>query len=319
MNIVKKISKCLSLVAIFVLLIAFLNKLIYVFSKIKAKESFTFHSNYYEWRFGKIHYFTIGNGKPILLIHSLINGTSNYEFNKVIKKLSAHHKVYAIDLIGFGKSDKPKITYTAYLYVQLIHDFIKDIIGENTDIVTSGNSNSFVTMLSLQNKNYINRLIFINPGKLDQLSKYPSVRDILIKRIMETPVAGTCIYNSICSKHSIKRLFRKKYLFAPNNVSPKLLDSFYSSSHIGDAKNKYVYASAYCNYLNVNIKNALDQINNSIFIIQGEYRGVSPDNISDSYKNINFSIESSIIHNTKEFPHLEKPDATSDLISLFCN
>ena len=53
-----------------------------------------------------------------------MNGT------KVIDKLAENHAVYALDLLGCGRSEKPKITYTNYLYVQLISDFIKNVIHE---------------------------------------------------------------------------------------------------------------------------------------------------------------------------------------------
>ena len=65
---------------------------------------------------------------------------SSMEWDKVIDTLSREHTVYTIDLLGCGKSDKPAITYTCYLYVQLLTDFIRDIIGEKTDIVATGAS-----------------------------------------------------------------------------------------------------------------------------------------------------------------------------------
>ena len=53
------------------------------------------------------------------------------------------HTVYTIDLLGFGRSEKPNLTYTNYLYVQLVTDFIQNIIGEKTDIIASNESISF--------------------------------------------------------------------------------------------------------------------------------------------------------------------------------
>lgn len=57
-----------------------------------------------------------------------------------MKKLEKHYTVYTIDLLGCGRSDKPYLTYTNYLYVQLLTDFIHDVIGERPDVVTTGNS-----------------------------------------------------------------------------------------------------------------------------------------------------------------------------------
>ena len=83
-------------------------------------------NNYYNWRFGKIYYKKIGTGTPVLLVHDLTVYSSAYEWNKIVDKLAENHTVYTIDLLGCGRSDKQRITYTNYLYVQIISDFIKN-------------------------------------------------------------------------------------------------------------------------------------------------------------------------------------------------
>lgn len=317
-NITKKITLNLAYISFVLLIITLINKIVFVLSTLN-KKLYEMNSYYYQWKFGKIHYTSSGSGAPILLIHSMNNGASLYEFSKIIRKLSKTRTVYAIDLIGFGKSEKPKITYTAYLYVQLLHDFVNEVIQEDTDIVTSGKSNCFVTMLSMQNSSYLNKLIFINPGDLIKLSQNPSTKDALLKYILETPLIGTLIYTFISSRNQIKQLFKKSYFANPKNVNHKFIDAFYESSHLSEANNKYVYASNLCHYNNVNITSALEQINNSIYIIQGNERHDSYENIINDYKRANAAIESSLIYRTKEFPHLEKPKAVLEIISLYLN
>lgn len=150
-NITKKITKVLLSISLLGLLLGLINKLIYIISSLNTK-LYNPRSYYYEWKFGKIYYTVSGNGKPILLIHSMKNGASSYEFKKIISQLSKRNTVYTIDLIGYGKSEKPKITYTSYLYVQLVSDFINNVINSSCDIITSGKSNSFVTMMTIQDQ-----------------------------------------------------------------------------------------------------------------------------------------------------------------------
>lgn len=315
-NIFKKVAKHSMIIGFIFFIILLFNKLIFLISTLN-KKLYEYNSYYYEWKFGKIHYITKGSGKPVLCIHSLKSGASSFEFNKLIKSLSKNHTVYAIDLLGYGNSEKPKMTYTAYMYVQLLHDFIKDVIQENTDIITSGNSNSFVTMLSLQNTNYIDKLIFINPGILSALSKNTTKKYAALKYLLELPIIGTLVYLALNSKGCFYRLFKHDYFYNYNNISHKYFISFYENSHIGDANNKFVYASNLCRYNNVNIYNALEQINNSIYIIQGSDRRGSYEDIINDYKKANSSIESSLIYKTKEFPHIEKPKAILEILSLY--
>ena len=88
--------------------------------------------NYYHWRFGDIYYTRKGKGSPILLIHDMLPGGSGYEWSRIEDDLALEHTVYNIDLPGCGRSEKPGMTYTNYVYVQSICDFIKNVIGEKT-------------------------------------------------------------------------------------------------------------------------------------------------------------------------------------------
>ena len=88
--------------------------------------------NFYDWRFGQIYYTKTGTGSPLLLVHDLAPAASSYEWNLLLKDLSANHTVYCIDLLGCGRSDKPNLTYTNYFYVQLINDFIEHVIQKKT-------------------------------------------------------------------------------------------------------------------------------------------------------------------------------------------
>ena len=88
----------------------------------------------YHWRFGDISYHVSGEGKPILLIHDLKEDSSSVEWSGILQKLSRTNTVYTIDLLGCGLSDRPFITYTSYMYTQLVNDFIRNIIKKNQKI-----------------------------------------------------------------------------------------------------------------------------------------------------------------------------------------
>ena len=70
--------------------------------------------NYYAWRNVTIFYKKKGNGSPLLLIHDLNPISSSYEWSHIIDKLSETYTVYAIDLLGCGKSEKPSSSYVNY-------------------------------------------------------------------------------------------------------------------------------------------------------------------------------------------------------------
>ena len=81
---------------------------------------------YYNWRFGKIAYKKTGEGSPLLLVHNLNVCSSSYEWRNNIAELAKSHTVYTIDLLGCGCSDRPGLTYTNYLYVELITNILSE-------------------------------------------------------------------------------------------------------------------------------------------------------------------------------------------------
>src|SRR5215472_16562210 len=78
-----------------------------------------------------IHYVDAGyGGRPILMVHG--NPTWSYIWRRLIPPVSMEHRAIALDLMGFGKSDKPN---------PILHDF-----PHHARIVSS-----FVQSLGLRN------------------------------------------------------------------------------------------------------------------------------------------------------------------------
>lgn len=259
----------------------------------------------FHWRFGDINYVKCGEGSPLLLVHDLTSASSNYEWNQIISALANEYTVYAIDLLGCGCSEKPYLTYTNYLYVQLISDFIKSEISHRTDIIASGSSSSFVIMTCSTNSELFNRIILINPDSLEICSQMPGKYSKYYKRFLDMPVIGTLLYHIASSKKALKEDFEKYCFYNPDTLKKSILDTYYESSHIGFSP-KSVYASVRCNYTKCNITNALKKIDNSIYLIGGEYMEHCKSTFQE-YVSQNPSIEYTIIPETKYLPHIEKP------------
>jgi pimeloyl-ACP methyl ester carboxylesterase len=86
----------------------------------------------------------MGTGKPLVLIHGF--GASIGHWRKNIPVLAAAgYRVFAIDLLGFGGSDKPALSYTLELWQQQLKDFWDAHITEPTVFI----GNSIGALLSL--------------------------------------------------------------------------------------------------------------------------------------------------------------------------
>jgi pimeloyl-ACP methyl ester carboxylesterase len=120
-------------------------------------------SHYYEWSLGRVHYKKSGLGDPILLVHGLYPGASSEEFDHNIRALSRNFRVYAIDLLGFGLSDAPRIRYRADLYPLLLEDFIQDVIDSPAHAVAAGASCSYIATVAVLRPDLVSKVVFISP------------------------------------------------------------------------------------------------------------------------------------------------------------
>ena len=274
------------------------------FSKIVTTE---IEQHDYEWRFGKIHYTKVGSGKPILLLHSLECGSSSYEFHRFISNLSKDQEVYAFDLLGYGQSEKVNMTYTNYLYVELLSDFIKNVIGKKVDIITSGDSSSIAILACHNEPELFDQMIFINPQSIYQSNIIPDRKTKLLKLLIDMPIIGTMVYNIRSSKTKIEENFVNCYYYDSNQIIDDDITTFYKNAHNFNYKVKYSYSSYISHYTNMNIIHALKEINNNITIVIAD--GINDyETILENYKYYNNAIESIILPNKMLMPHMESPD-----------
>lgn len=73
---------------------------------------------------------------PLLLLHGFGASIGHWRHN--LPELAQHHTVYALDLLGFGASEKAHAPYTVSFWVEQVYDFWRTFIGR--PVVLVGNS-----------------------------------------------------------------------------------------------------------------------------------------------------------------------------------
>ena len=276
------------------------------------------NGEYFEWKNGRIFYTKRGTGSPLLLIHELNPISSSYEWCRTVKKLEKNHTVYTIDLLGCGRSEKPYLTYTNYLYVQLLTDFIHNVIGEAPDVITTNNSVSFAVLAQNMNKNLIKRIIAINPPALGTFERTPDKFSTVKKTLLELPIIGTFIYNMRTHETNIAKELKGTYFCKSQLVSSKMLDAYYESAHMNKSHGKYLMASIEGHYTDNAITHALKKLEIPVYIIESRnmQNAIS---IADSYAKKNSLIETAYISNAGLVPQLEVPDKLLSIVHMFLN
>lgn len=293
----------------------FINKCIITSSTIKNLLPM-YPGKFFNWRHGRIFYKKSGSGPPLLLIHDLNTTSSSFEWSQVEEKLSKDYTVYSLDLIGCGRSDKPNITYTNYLYVQLVTEFIEKVIKKRTSVAATGLSGSFVVMACNSNPEIFDKLLLINPVNLQSLNQIPDLKSRIARMVMNCPILGTTVYHIITNRNNIEYDFTERYYFNPFQVSRRLVDIYHEAAHRKQSHGRFLCSSIKGKFVNINIAHALKKIDNSIFIISGSGIQQSSE-VQESYMSLNPSVETAFIEHTKHLPQLEAPEKFYQTLRIF--
>jgi pimeloyl-ACP methyl ester carboxylesterase len=127
-----------------------------------------------------------GEGPPVLLIHGF--GTNSFTWRRVAPDLARDHKVIAVDLKGFGRSDKPlDERYAARDQADLLTQLILDRDLHDLTVVGHSYGGGVALLLALEADNRlegrISRLVL-----LDTIA-YPQAIPVFFK-LLDTPVVS---------------------------------------------------------------------------------------------------------------------------------
>lgn len=269
--------------------------------------------DYYSWKHGNVFYTKTGSGSPVLLVHDLNSTSSTEEWTKIIHRFEKKHTVYALDLLGCGRSDKPAMEYANYLYVQLITDFVKEVIQEKSIVVTTNISASSVILANHMDNELFEKIILINPVPLTDLEILPDQKSKLKKMLIQLPFIGTFIYNIMNNSKKIDAAFRNDYYEKAQLISSTMEDIYYEAAHIGGSEGRFLYSSMIGNYLNNGITHALKSLSTPTLIIGS--REMSRYTLAlDNYHKVNQSIEIKKLTHGNLYPHMEVPEKVYSII-----
>lgn len=272
------------------------------------------NGKYYESKQGNIFYTKQGKGSPILFIHDLNPASSAIEWDKIVKRLRRDHTVYTLDLLGCGRSDKPGITYTNYLYVQILNNFLKDVVKEPAHVVATGFSGSFTLMAKTFQKESYKKVILVNPASPSNVMVTPTFSKRLGKSLLELPVIGTTLYNYLMNRKNIHQMFTEKYFCHESLISGKLEDTYFESAHKSRSAGKYLLASLQSSYLYADLTKVIRSMDDICMISSRDKK----ENVMivKEYQRLNNNIETVFLSHSKQLPQQEVPEKFCSALSM---
>lgn len=172
---------------------------------------------YWQWRGHAIYYVKAGENHlkkpPLLLVHGF--GASTDHWRKNIAELQENYSVYAIDLLGFGRSAKPNLEYSGSLWRDQLNDFIKEIIGQPA--ILAGNSLGGYASLCIaaQCAESVRGLILLNsagPFSDSMPSNKPNLLQKGMRSLFLNPLVSYLIFQYVKRPANIRKTLKKVYV-----------------------------------------------------------------------------------------------------------
>lgn len=117
-----------------------------------------------------VHYEALGRGQPVLFVHGWL-GSWRYWLSSM-EAIAAKHRAYALDLWGFGDSDKSKPRYGVLDYTALVDNFLKYLGVEQISLVGHALGASVALEYTVQHPEQVNRLMTVSlPFTADSISR----------------------------------------------------------------------------------------------------------------------------------------------------
>jgi pimeloyl-ACP methyl ester carboxylesterase len=110
----------------------------------------------------RVHYHHAGHGPDVVLIHGW--GSSGRMWWHLAPGLAVRHRVWALDLPGFGESDKPADDwYSIPNYTALVHEFVRTMELERAHLVGHSMGGLIAFDVAATHPEVVARVVAINP------------------------------------------------------------------------------------------------------------------------------------------------------------
>ncbi|MBO0794392.1 MAG: alpha/beta fold hydrolase [Ktedonobacteraceae bacterium] len=271
----------------------------------------------YAWKYGDMFYMVKGapTARPLLFIHSLGPGSSSYEWRHNIDALSDQFRVYSLDLLGFGLSDHPAIDYTPEMYADLLHDFIKEVIGQPAIVVAHGLPSAYIIGCAFRRPQLFERLVLVAPPATILQERFPEPLNSAWRLVLSLPIVGEFLYNVLTLRQSIRGYYDRQGYHNLLLLTDELVEYIYTSAH--QPNSHYPMAAYLSGDLTMDVQEPLARLKMPVIAVWGRESSFAPSEAA--IKRVNPNVEVRILDKCKFHLQEEQAEAFNNLLREFAS
>ncbi|HEU4328876.1 MAG TPA: alpha/beta fold hydrolase [Roseiflexaceae bacterium] len=275
-------------------------------------------------RAGTLSFYVAGQGAPLLLIHSVNAAASAYEVRPIFEHFAGSRRVYALDLPGFGFSERSNRDYTPRLYTDALLDLL-DLIGAEcdgapVDALAVSLGGEFLARAASERPERFRSLALVSPTGFDEGERFygepGSVRGFPpLRQLYEFPLWGRALFNALNSRPS-QRYFLSRTFGSYETIDQGLLEYDYLTAHQPGAQHApFTFITG--GLFSADIDRVYEQLRMPVWLaygVRGDFGQVR--DISNIDRRDNWTLQK---FDTGMLPHFEQRDSFMSLYEAFLN
>lgn len=162
---------------------------------------------------------THGDGPPVVLVHSVNAAASSYEMRPLFESFRGRRRVFALDLPGFGRSERGDRDYSPAMYADAIERFVIDVAspqGQAADVVALSLSSEFVARLAVRSPTLFRSLTLVSPTGLGPFRRAGGPARGLFRGALGLSPLSSGIFRLLRSEASIRYFLSKSFVGRPD-------------------------------------------------------------------------------------------------------
>lgn len=208
----------------------------------------------WNWQGFAIAYKQSGHqGPAVVLIHGF--GASLGHWRKNLPVLAESCRVYAIDLLGFGASDKPSpnqnVAYTFETWAQQVTDFCREVVGEPAFLI--GNSIGCIVAMqaAVDDPDVVQAVALINCSLRllhdRRRATQPWFKRLgapLLQRILQVKWLGHTFFKQVARPDTVRKILQKAYI-RTDAIDDELIDLLMTPARDPGAPDVFIAFTSY--------------------------------------------------------------------------
>lgn len=259
----------------------------------------------YRWRGLDVAYAEAGDptDPDLLLIHGIHAAATSQEFDEIWDNFAAEYHVIAPDLPGFGRSDRPPLTYTASTYRDFVADFAADLT-DSPICIASSLTGAYAAAIGAEQ---FSELILICPTD-ETGDRRPWLRSLL-----RSPISGEGLYRGLTTQRSLRWWSARDAYEDASAIDERVIGYQHRTARQEGAR--YAPASFVAGYLTPDhaLGDGLTQLDIPVTLVWGREATRPPLAVGRRYEAIG-DATLVIVDETRLLPHAERPEAFLDAL-----